>query len=170
MNPTPTALEPPADMIEETSRTTMKEIEDLGETTPTDTTLPLTPSASKNSLSTSTPKLLTPSPPSSTVPATMANFVVDSEPFIPPVMVIEDGGPLRRACREVYIKGGVTKSHDNCGIVVVNGEIFAATHHHILHDITNYIVTQHQLIVGLFALHPHGIGIYKMRNACQWML
>jgi hypothetical protein len=45
MNPTPTALEPPADMIEETSRTTMKEIEDLGETTPTDTTLPLTPSA-----------------------------------------------------------------------------------------------------------------------------
>jgi hypothetical protein len=36
-----------------------------------------------------------------------------------------------------------------------------------LHDITNYIATQHQLNVRFFTLHPHGIGIFRLRNACQ---
>jgi hypothetical protein len=43
-------------------------------------------------------------PSSSSLPV-MANFAVNPTPFIPPAMFIEDGGPLRRARKEVYIWG-----------------------------------------------------------------
>jgi hypothetical protein len=56
----------------------------------------------------------------------MANYAVDPEPFIPPTMVLEEG-PLRRARREVYIRGGVAKFHEDCAITVINGEFPTAT-------------------------------------------
>jgi hypothetical protein len=51
----------------------------------------------------------------------MASFAVDPEPFVLPTMVIEDGDLLRRARREVYIRGRVPKTHEDCAIAVVNG-------------------------------------------------
>jgi hypothetical protein len=71
----------------------------------------------------------------------MVNFVMNQEPFVPPAMVIEDGGPLRRARREVYIRGGVAKTHEACAIVVVNGDLSKTTPHQLIHDIPNYIIT-----------------------------
>jgi hypothetical protein len=59
----------------------------------------------------------------------MENFTINLEPFVPLVMVIVDGGPLRRARREVYIRGGVAKTHEGCAIVVVNGDMSMATRH-----------------------------------------
>jgi hypothetical protein len=47
--------------------------------------------------------------------------------------------------REVYIRGGVPKTHEDCAIAVVNGDLSVTTRHQLLHEITNYIVTQHQL-------------------------
>jgi hypothetical protein len=96
----------------------------------------------------------------------MANFVVDPEPFVPPPMFLEDGGPLRRTEREVYVTGGVTKIDGDCAIAVVNGDLSAALRHQPLHDITHYIATEHQLNVRFFALHPHGSGVFRLRNAC----
>jgi hypothetical protein len=97
----------------------------------------------------------------------MVNFVVNPEPFIPPAMVIEDGGPQRRVRREVFIRGGVSKAHEDCTIAVVNDNLSVAERHQLLHDITNYVVAQLQLNVRFFALHPHGVGILRLRNACQ---
>jgi hypothetical protein len=62
-------------------------------------------------------------------PVAMANFVVDPKPFIPPAMVLEDGGPLRRAHREVYTRGGVAKTHEDCAIAVVNCDFPTTTRH-----------------------------------------
>jgi hypothetical protein len=61
----------------------------------------------------------------------------------------------------------VVKTHEDCAIAVVNGDLSMVTHHQLIHDITNYIFTQYQLTVRFFALHPHGVGIFKLRNACQ---
>jgi hypothetical protein len=52
-------------------------------------------------------------------------------------------------------------------IAVFYGYLPTTTRHQLLHDITHYIAAEHQLNVRFFALHPHGIGIFRLRNACQ---
>jgi hypothetical protein len=158
------ALEPPTEVTEGTS-SVIEEVEELRAIIPSNTTSPLLTASSKDFQSTPGLALSTLSP-STSLLAAMANFTVDLDPFTPPTMVIEDGGPLRRARREVYIRGGVAKSHEDCAIAVINGDFPVATQHQILHDITNYIITQHQLNVRFFALHPHSIGIFRLRNTC----
>jgi hypothetical protein len=159
MNPAPAALESPADKIEETG--------ELREIAPTDTTLPLPQSTPKKPIVSRTAR---PSPPFSYFAhhsSSHGQLCGGSRALHPTDDGVGGWGSLRRARREVYIRGGVAKTHEDCAIAVVNGELSAVAHHHILHDITNYIVAQHHLTIKFFALHPHGVGIYKMRNACQ---
>jgi hypothetical protein len=99
--------------------------------------------------------------------ATMANFAVHPEPFIPPVMFVEDGRPQRRVRHEIYVRGGVPKTHEDYTIAVVDDNLSITERHQLLHDITNLVVTQYHLNVRFFALHTHGVGILRLRNACQ---
>jgi hypothetical protein len=95
----------------------------------------------------------------------MVNFVVDPEPFALPEVIIEDGGPLRR---EVYIKwGGGSKNHEDCAIAVWSTGMSVEEKHQFMHQISQYIVVEAQQQVQLYALHPHGVGIFRLRTACQ---
>jgi hypothetical protein len=76
----------------------------------------------------------------------MANFVVHPEPFIPPAMFVEDGGPQRRVRHEIYVRGGVPKTHEDYIITVVDDNLSVAERHQLLHDITNLVVTQYQVL------------------------
>jgi hypothetical protein len=102
-------------------------------------------------------------------PALMANFAINPEPFIPPAMVLEDGGPHRRAWTMGYLRGGDNKTHESYAITIAQGneDLTAAQRHHLLHDITHYINVLVWQLVRSLALHPHGIGIFRLRNACE---
>jgi hypothetical protein len=99
----------------------------------------------------------------------MANFAINPEPFIPPAMVLEDGGPHRRAWTMGYLRGGDNKTHESYAITIAQGneDLTAAQRHHLLHDITHYINVLVWQLVRSLALHPHGIGIFRLRNACE---
>jgi hypothetical protein len=146
MKPVVATPEPPADVTEVMSRS-LEDSSMLNSLIPTNASpLILTTSTRNSSPSPAVPMLPTTASPSLVV---MANFTVDPEPFVPPAMVLEDGVPLHWAWRVVYIRGGITKSREDCTIAVVSGDLLVATRHQILHDITNYIVTQHQLNLKL---------------------
>jgi hypothetical protein len=97
----------------------------------------------------------------------MANFAIDPTPFTPPNLFLEDGGPHRRARQVVYISRGVSKMHEDCAIAVVNEDLSPAQRHQLLHEINHHTVHEVQQQVHYFALHPHGVGIFMLRNACQ---
>jgi hypothetical protein len=59
----------------------------------------------------------------------MANFVVDPNPYTPPSVFLEDGGPHRRARRVVYITGRAPKTHEDCVIAVANEELTVEQRH-----------------------------------------
>jgi hypothetical protein len=75
--------------------------------------------------------------------------------------------PHQRAPRVVYISRGVPKMHEDCAIAVVNEDLSPAQRHQLLHDINHHIVHEVQQHARFFALHPHGVGIFRLRNACQ---
>jgi hypothetical protein len=97
----------------------------------------------------------------------MANFAVDPIPYTPPSVFLEDVGPHRRARRVVYITGKVPKTHEDCVITVANEELTTVQRHQLMHAISQYIVQEVHLQVRFFALHPHGVGIFRLRNAVQ---
>jgi hypothetical protein len=97
----------------------------------------------------------------------MANFVINPQPFVPLAMFIEDGGRHRRARKMVYISGGPAKSHENCAIAISQGEFSITQRHQLLHDINQHFTHEAKLLVRYFAIHPHGVGIFRMHNACQ---
>jgi hypothetical protein len=82
-------------------------------------------------------------------------------------MFLEDEGPHRRARRTVFISGGPAKSHEDCAIAICEGELSVAQRHQLLHDINQHLTHEVHLQVRYFALHPHGVGIVRMRNACR---
>jgi hypothetical protein len=99
----------------------------------------------------------------------MANFAIDPAPFIPPGMNVEDGGVHRRARRTVYIRGSILKAHEDHAIAVSQGggDLTPAQRHQLLHDITHYINVEVRQLVCSFALRPHEIGIFRLRNAVK---
>jgi hypothetical protein len=99
--------------------------------------------------------------------STMVNFIVDPQPFVPLVLFIEDGDPHCRARKTVYISGGPAKTHEDCVIMVSKGQLTTAQRHQLMHNISQHIVQEVQLQVRYFALHPHGVGIFRLCNACQ---
>jgi hypothetical protein len=102
-------------------------------------------------------------------PSSMANFAVNPSPFFPPAMILEDGGPHRRARKEVFIRGGPSRSHEDCAIAVLQGagDITPAQRHALLHEINLYIAVEVRLHVRNFIIHPHGVGMFKLRNPMQ---
>jgi hypothetical protein len=96
----------------------------------------------------------------------MANFAVDPNPYTPSVF-LEDGGPHRRARRVVYITGRALKTHEDCVIAVANEELTIEQLHQLLHTINHYIVQEVQLQVRFFALHPHVVGIFRLKTPVQ---
>jgi hypothetical protein len=99
----------------------------------------------------------------------MANFTIDPAPNIPPAMIVEDGGPNHLARRSVFIRGEVAKTHESYAIAVLHGEenLSQAQRHQLLHDITHYINVEVQQLVRSFAIHPHGVGIFRLSNATE---
>jgi hypothetical protein len=97
----------------------------------------------------------------------MVNFAADPLPFTLASVFIEDGGPHRRPRCNVFVRGSIPKAHEDCVIAVTNGVISPAQRQQLLHDIAHYITAEVQLHVRQSALHPHGIAIFRMRNACQ---
>jgi hypothetical protein len=97
----------------------------------------------------------------------IVNFTVDSNPFTPLSTFLEDGGPHRRARRVVYITRRAPKTHEDCVIAVVNEELSVEQCHQLLHTISQYIVQEVQLQARFFALHPHGVGIFRLRTPVQ---
>jgi hypothetical protein len=91
---------------------------------------------------------------------------VDPNPYTPSVF-LEDGGPHRRAYRVVYVTGRMPKTHEDCVIAVANEELTVEQRHQLLHTISQYIVQEVQLQVRFFALHPHGVGIFRFRTPGQ---
>jgi hypothetical protein len=83
----------------------------------------------------------------------MANCAVHPEPFTPPAMVLEDGGPLRRARCVVYIRGGFPKTLEDCVIAIINGQLSTVQRYALMHDISHYIVAEAQQQVRYFALY-----------------
>jgi hypothetical protein len=63
----------------------------------------------------------------------MANCAVHPEPFTPPAMVLEDGGPLRRARCVVYIRGGFPKTLEDCVIAIINGQLSTLQRYALMH-------------------------------------
>jgi hypothetical protein len=53
----------------------------------------------------------------------MDNFAVDPNPYTPPSVFLEDGGPHRRARWVVYITGRAPNSHEDYVIAVMNEEL-----------------------------------------------
>jgi hypothetical protein len=98
--------------------------------------------------------------------ASMANFAIDPTPFIPLGIFPEDGVEHRHARRTMYIRGGIIKVHEDYAIAISHGdgELTPAQRHQLLHDITHYINVEVQQLVRSFAPHPHGVGIFRMRN------
>jgi hypothetical protein len=97
----------------------------------------------------------------------MANFTVDPLPYTPPSLFLEAGGPHCCARRSVFVSGSVAKQHEDCVIAVVNEDLTLAQRHDLMHAISQYVVQELQLQVRFFALHPHGNGIFRLRNSCQ---
>jgi hypothetical protein len=97
----------------------------------------------------------------------MANFTIDPQPFVLPALFLEDGGSHRHARRTVYIGGGLAKTHEDCVIAICEGELIVAQHHQLLQDINQHLTHEVRLQVCYFSLHPHGVGIFRMCNACQ---
>jgi hypothetical protein len=92
---------------------------------------------------------------------------MDPFPYTSPSMFLEDGDPLRQARRKVFISGGSSKAHEDCAIAVCNDPLTAQRRHDLMHDISQYVVQEVHQQVRLFALHPHGVGIFKLKNASQ---
>jgi hypothetical protein len=130
-------------------------------------------SLSTTAASTLSAHLIIPSSPSSphslsgVVTAPMANFAIDLETYIPPAMGLEDRGPHHRARTTVYIRGGDNKTHESYAIAHDNEEITVGQRLHLFHDITHYFSVEVRQLVRSFAIHPHGIGIFKLKNACE---
>jgi hypothetical protein len=74
--------------------------------------------------------------------ASMANFVVDLNPFVPLSMFLEDGGPNHRVRTSVYFSGVPTKTHEEFTIAITNGKMTIAQHHQLMHDLSQYIVQE----------------------------
>jgi hypothetical protein len=104
---------------------------------------------------------------SSSIAGKMANFAMDPFPYTSPSMFLEDGDPLRQARRKVFISGGSSKAHEDCAIAVCNDPLTTQRRHDLMHDISQYVVQEVHQQVRLFALHPHGVGIFKLKNASQ---
>jgi hypothetical protein len=96
----------------------------------------------------------------------MANFIIDPFPYTPLSMLLEDGGPHRRAQRHVFISGGSSKAHEDCTIAVCNEALTTEQRHQLMHDISQYIMQEVQQVC-FFALHPHGVGIFRLKNDSQ---
>jgi hypothetical protein len=73
------------------------------------------------------------SPPLPNFQTTMENFAINPQPFVPPAMFIEDGGPHHRARKMVYISGGPAKSHEDYVIAISQGEFSITQHHQLFH-------------------------------------
>jgi hypothetical protein len=63
----------------------------------------------------------------------------------------------------------LVKKHEDFAIAISHGDedLTPAQRHQLLHDITQYINVEVRQLVRSFALHPHGIGIFRLRNACE---
>jgi hypothetical protein len=77
--------------------------------------------------------------------ASMANFIMYPNPFIPLAMFLEDGGPHCHARTSVYISGGPAKTHEEFTITITEGEKTVAQRHQLMHDLSQYIVQEVQL-------------------------
>ncbi|TVU24840.1 hypothetical protein EJB05_27300, partial [Eragrostis curvula] len=99
----------------------------------------------------------------------MANFAINPTRFFPSLMQLEDGGQHRRARRVVYVAGEVEKNHKDHAIAVATDEVpmTPAQTLQYLHLIRDYVEIQARKHVHFCAPHPHGIGIFKFRDACQ---
>jgi hypothetical protein len=154
MTPATAALEPHVEVTPHTIEETG--VDETGETVPSlrqkETISPSVPPKNPPSLPLqSALSLLSPSLPAPALShplpsATMANFAVHPEPFIPPVMFVEDGRPQRRVRHEIYVRGGVPKTHEDYTIAVVDDNLSITERHQLLHDITNLVVTQYQVL------------------------
>ncbi|CAO2211854.1 unnamed protein product [Urochloa humidicola] len=97
----------------------------------------------------------------------MSNFPVHPGRFTPGGMQLEDGGPNRRARRTVFLSGNVVKKHESCLIAVTEVDLSPAQELQYLAEIRDYIEIQLRKHVRFHAPHPHGIGLYQLRDACQ---
>jgi hypothetical protein len=66
----------------------------------------------------------------------------------------------------MYISGGPEKTHEDCTIVICEGEFTVVQCHQLFHDINQHLTHEVRLQVRYFAMHPHGVGIFRMCNAC----
>ncbi|KAK3160566.1 hypothetical protein QOZ80_1BG0061260 [Eleusine coracana subsp. coracana] len=98
----------------------------------------------------------------------MANFAMDPARFILEGMQLEDGGQHRLARRTVFLSRDVQKYHESYAIAVTDEvDLTPAQITHIMHMIRHYIEVQHRKHVESFQRHPHGIGIFRLCDACE---
>ncbi|TVU28811.1 hypothetical protein EJB05_20344, partial [Eragrostis curvula] len=99
---------------------------------------------------------------------TMANFAIAPHRYLQFGMHIEDGGPHRRARKTVCISGNPPPlRHEDCAFAVTEEELSANQMLQFMHEISDYIEVQVRKTVVFYSIHPHGVGIYRLRDACQ---
>ncbi|KAK3159635.1 hypothetical protein QOZ80_1BG0049160 [Eleusine coracana subsp. coracana] len=97
----------------------------------------------------------------------MANFPMDPRRFFFDGFHLEDGGPLRQERRTVFISGGTVKSHEDYAIAITNEHLTTQQSNDLMHRINDYIEIEVRKTVRFYSAHPHGIGIFRLRDACQ---
>lgn len=97
----------------------------------------------------------------------MANCAINPLAFTPTWMFIEDGGPLRKARREVHISGRVQKKHEDYAIAISNEQLTTAQKADFMHQIRPNV--QHEVRKSILhcSLHPHGVGIFQFGDVCE---
>ncbi|TKW22794.1 hypothetical protein SEVIR_4G251401v4 [Setaria viridis] len=79
----------------------------------------------------------------------------------------EDGGLGRRIRATVSLAGNPVKRHEEFMIATTEEILSPAQKLALMHDIRDYITIEARKQVRLYSHHPHGIGIYQLRDVCQ---
>ncbi|TVU03252.1 hypothetical protein EJB05_51223, partial [Eragrostis curvula] len=128
---------------------------------------PRQPGSPASSTSHSAPPTETEQPRAPLPKTTMANFAINPSRFIPPDSPVEDGGLHRRGRRMIYVSGAPARKHEDYAIAITNEQLTPAQTLQFMEEICNYIEIQRRKVVRVYSPHPHGVGIYRLGDACQ---
>ncbi|TVU10812.1 hypothetical protein EJB05_44364, partial [Eragrostis curvula] len=98
----------------------------------------------------------------------MANFAVTPHRYIQLGLHLEDGGVHRCNRRIVCISGDPPPlRHENCALAVSEEQLNPDQVLQLMHAINDFIEIEVRKNVTFYSSHPHGVGIYRLRDACQ---
>jgi hypothetical protein len=96
----------------------------------------------------------------------MAKFTVDSTPFLPPRVQLEDGGNQRIPWVVVILVGNVLHAHEEYILAIDILQILdTADILEFMNQVRDYIANAFLILVRSVCRHPFGIELYQLDSA-----